>query len=88
MSGPKRAGGGPSFREPVGTIGVHDLPPKLTAAAKEMEVRFPGLAFVLVVMDWGDNGGAAHVTNCHRDSAVGTLREYCAELERRHQGGR
>jgi hypothetical protein len=88
VTGPRPIPGLAPFRSPVGGIGVKDLPPLLQAAAKDLEARFPGLAFVLVVMEFGDQGGAAHVSNCHRDSAVGTLREYCAEIERRHRGSR
>ena len=86
--GPQRSPLLPPFREPVGSLGVKDLPPMLTAAAKEIERRFPGLAFVLVVSEFSERGGAAHVTNCDRDSAVGVLREYCDEIERRHGGDR
>lgn len=81
--GPQRARSLPPYREPVGGIGVRDLPHVMGALAMYIEQRFPGLAFVLVVTEFRDGAGAAHVSNCERDSVVAVLREYCDELERR-----
>lgn len=82
--GPQRARSLPPYREPVGSIGVRDLPRVMGALAMYIEQKFPGLAFAIVVTEFREGAGAAHISNCERDSLVALLREYCDELERRH----
>ncbi len=65
-----------NYREPVGGIGVRELPERITEAMKELEARFPKLGVTLMVFDFGESGGMAYGSNANRADMVRAMLEF------------